>query len=725
MVAVADLLPERDWIGNADPNHSQILDYLFKPNYGAGFQHLKVEIGGDVNSTDGCEPSHRHTRTDQNYRRGYEWWLMKEARRRNPAILLDCLEWGAPAWIGDGCFNSQDNADYIASFLQGAQRVHGLNLDYVGIWNETRADMGMVKLLRQTLDRNGLRAVKIVAADDIDRWTLVEVMKTDPELAQAIAVVGVHYPKYRSTAAAQSCGKPIWASEDGPWKGNWAGAIALARMYNRNYLEGKMTKTIIWSPITCYYDNLPLPGSGVMRANAPWSGHYQVQPALWATAHTTQFAQPGWKYLGGGASARLPGGGSLVTLRSPNGRDYSVIVETIDAGASQAITFELRGGLSAGPVHVWRSSATEQFVQLADVAPRENKFTAAFAPGSIYSLTTTSGQTKGSAGGAAPAPFPTAYVESFEGYSTGTTPRCFSDQAGIFEVAKRAQGKGQCLRQVVERKGIEWPFHLNPYPETFLGDANWSDYAVDVEALVEKAGFVSLFGRVGKVPQSAAPPDGYWLKVDHRGFWELGTASLALASGKVSFSAGTWHKLGLRFAGSQIKAFIDDQPVTELMDDTCLSGMVGVGSGWHRAQFDNLSVRGEPSDANLAYGKRTTASSEWDLDCRAGNATDGDAFTTRWNAADGKLTGEWLEIDLGAGVRFNSATLKPLEDRITGYRIQSWTGSEWQDAFQGDNLGSVPKRITFPAVTASRVRLFVTAAKASPALWEFEVRHRP
>ena len=37
---------------------SQILDYLFKPGYGANLQMLKLEIGGDANSTDGSEPSH-------------------------------------------------------------------------------------------------------------------------------------------------------------------------------------------------------------------------------------------------------------------------------------------------------------------------------------------------------------------------------------------------------------------------------------------------------------------------------------------------------------------------------------------------------------------------------------------------------------------------------------------------------------------------------------------
>src|SRR5580692_3277843 len=62
-----------------EPYRSQILDYLFKPGYGASLQILKVEIGGDTNSTDGAESSHEHTSGDLNCNRGYEWWLMGQA----------------------------------------------------------------------------------------------------------------------------------------------------------------------------------------------------------------------------------------------------------------------------------------------------------------------------------------------------------------------------------------------------------------------------------------------------------------------------------------------------------------------------------------------------------------------------------------------------------------------------------------------------------------------
>lgn len=76
---------------------SQILDYLFKPGYGANLQLLKLEIGGDANSTDGSEPSIEHTKGQINCDAGYEFWLAEQAKARNPNIKLYGLAWAAPA----------------------------------------------------------------------------------------------------------------------------------------------------------------------------------------------------------------------------------------------------------------------------------------------------------------------------------------------------------------------------------------------------------------------------------------------------------------------------------------------------------------------------------------------------------------------------------------------------------------------------------------------------
>jgi hypothetical protein len=115
-----------------EPQRSEILDYLFKPNFGAGIQELYVEIGGDGNSTQGSEPSHEHAPTDKNFNRGYEWWLMEQARARNPDILLDVTAWSAPAWVGGGQYFSSGTTTYLADFIAAAQSVHGLDINYVG-----------------------------------------------------------------------------------------------------------------------------------------------------------------------------------------------------------------------------------------------------------------------------------------------------------------------------------------------------------------------------------------------------------------------------------------------------------------------------------------------------------------------------------------------------------------------------------------------------------------
>lgn len=53
-----------------DPVRGRILDALFSPKRGGALQILKVEIGGDGQSTEATEASHMHTRHDENYERG-------------------------------------------------------------------------------------------------------------------------------------------------------------------------------------------------------------------------------------------------------------------------------------------------------------------------------------------------------------------------------------------------------------------------------------------------------------------------------------------------------------------------------------------------------------------------------------------------------------------------------------------------------------------------------
>ena len=593
-----------------EPYRSQILDYLFKPGYGASLQHLKVEIGADVNSTDGSEPSHERSRTDRDFHRGYEWWLMQEARRRNPRIILDVLPWGAPGWIGGGHFYSPDMANYVADFIEGAKKVYGLDISYAGIWNEKVYDAAYVKQLHRTLLARKLN-VKIVCCDEYPgehEWAIADAMQHDPELASSVAVIGAHYPrrngKLTTTPEAKSSGKPLWSSEDQPNGGagpilsrDWnIGGRILAKRYNRNYLEGALTKTEIWSPVTSYYDNLAAPNSGLMYANTPWSGHYQVQGAIWATAHTTQFAQPGWQYLDSG-SGFFTNGGSYVALKSPDGKNWSLIAETIDAKAPQPVTLKISGGLSSTVVHVWETNAQKTFEHVTDLSGEQGSVQLTLDPDSLYSLTTTTGPGKGSAQPPPARPFPFPYKDNFESVTLTRAPKFLSDQDGAFEVHPCQERKGKCLEQVITEKPIPWGPLPNPW--TLAGDANWSDYQLSADVLLLGADQATIIGRIDSADVFADGkslwPSGYVLQLKRDGTWQILSAAykkpvVVLASGTVPNLKRGWHRLQLGFRGHEIAAHLDGRLLAAKQDSSHTHGMMGIGTGWGTAQFDNLSI---------------------------------------------------------------------------------------------------------------------------------------
>lgn len=593
-----------------EPERSQILDYLFKPDYGASLQHLKVEIGADVNSTDGSEPSYARTPTDRNFTRGYEWWLMAEARKRNPKIVLDSLAWGAPGWLGK--FYSHGTAEYMAGFLLGAEKAHGLNIAYIGDWNERPFDAAYVKTLRRVLDQHGLKT-KIVCCDEYSgegggQWKILDAMEDDPALKAAVAVVSVHYPRVKGKVTtpldAFKIGKPLWSSEDQPassavtihsrdWK---TGGRELAQLYNDNYLKGGFTATEIWSPVTSYYDILAAPHSGLMYANTPWSGNYRVQGAIWATAHTTQFTEPGWQYLYS-SCGYLPEKGDYVALKSPNGKDWSVILQTIGAKHPQQVDFKITGGLKAGTIHIWETNDTKIFDHVADVPAKDGQFSYNFDPDSLYSLTTTTGQHKGDAQPPPPAPFPFPWHEDFEKTRLDGTPAYLSDQDGAFEVRACAARKGQCLEQVITTKPIPWgPL---PDPWTLAGNEQWTNYSLSSDVLLMGKGDATLLGRIDSADvfkdKDALYPSGYIFKITSGGKWLLlsaayGKPTVTLAQGSFRERSGTWHHLELTFHGSRVTALMDGNALASIEDSRHTHGMIGIGTAWNHAQFDNVSV---------------------------------------------------------------------------------------------------------------------------------------
>jgi O-glycosyl hydrolase len=694
-----------------EPQRTQILDYLFKPGYGAAVQILKLEIGGDTNTTSGAEPSHEHTRGAVDCNRGYEWWLAAQAKARNPGIKLVGLTWGAPGWIGSDFWTS-DAITYLTDWL-GCATWHGLTIDYLGGWNEKGFNATWYKNLRSGLDSHGYSAVKIVASDDFG-WGAADQALKDPAFAQAVGVYGSHYVcGYRSaqtscpsSANALSTGKPLWASENGSDDYN-AGADALARGINRGYIDGKMTAYINWPIVAAITPNLPWATMGVAVASQPWSGSYSIGKNAWVMAQTTQFTAPGWRYLD--ASSGYIGGnrsnGSYVSLRSPSGTDYSTVVETMDATSAQTLTFTVAGGLSQGTVHVWStnvksSNPADYFVRGTDITPSGGRFSLTVQPGRVYSVTTTSGQGKGTATSPAQGSLALPYSDTFDGYAVSSEAKYLMDQEGSFEIVGCGGGRtGRCVRQMSEQAPIKWTSGAAE-PYTLLGDPSWSNYTVSSDVMLEKTGYAQLIGRAASYQfQAPANLNGYYLRVDTGGAWSIRSDDTSgnaktLASGTVAaLGTGRWHTLALKFSGATISATIDGAVVGSVTDYTSSAGQVGYATGQGvTAQFDNLSVTpGTGGTTGGSSGVLRGVGSGRCLDVPNASQTDGTLLAI-WDC-NGGANQQWTATASNQLVVYGNKCLDvPGHATTTGTRVEIWTcnggtNQQWRLGSDGTVVG--------------------------------------
>ena len=434
----------------SEPARSNVLDYLFLPSFGASLHMLKVEMGGDADATEGSEPSHVHGPDDTpNFDRGYEWWLMKEAKARNPEIKLYGLPWAFPGWLDPnssatvkadaGHFMADSNltqiAEYVVEWVKGAKDHHGLHIDYVGKWNEKNVPDAYPTALRAVLDANGLASTEIVGGPHYTGSTLEE--------------------RNCSVADWASAQVTNWVDEDGS-SGGVRSAQCLARIANRQYLNGCYTGVYQWHLVSSFYQYFDYNDCGLSIARSPWSGEFDVTSPTWTVAHTTQFTKAGWRYLGLHQGVGfLQHGGSYVTRTSVDpatgeglGKDFSIVIEKDPdtpcvRGPSDSrptmpenVTFVLEGALKE--VKQWYMFRTNlgdnvQFEQQADLVPATQPdgtlaMTLLVTNNDVITITSLSTGHKGNHTSPGPKPFPFPYSQTFDEVDVYQAAPFFYDQ---------------------------------------------------------------------------------------------------------------------------------------------------------------------------------------------------------------------------------------------------------------------------------------------------------
>ena len=600
----------------------QILDYLFKPGYGASLQILKLEIGGDAYATDGAEPTFEQTRGHINCHAGYEFWLAAQARRLNPRIQIYALQWNAPSWIG-GAWSDAD-IGYLLDYLHCATLDH-VRINYLGGWNEhlphgiTRKVLNWFIKLRAVLDKAGYGSVQLVAVDSFAHENGSDVanfVARHPAFAAAIGVLGYHnlcrYPatgnNCRIPPTARTSGKAIWESEIGALRQH-TGVEAMTRSINNAFIEVKATGLLGWPLIDSMPANLPEEDRGLIFADQPWSGQYHVTLMTWVIAQTDQFTEPGWRHVDG-ASGNLGGPwGSYTSYESPDRSAWTLVVQTTDAPAAQHVVVRVRPGLPSSAVQVWATNVkavhdpSQWFVDLGTVSPSRGRFGYRLLPGRIYTFTSLTGHVKGSATSPAPVPLKLPYraVPDASG-----EPDYLGAQDGSFEYPPGAT-KNTPFAQTTVGQPIFWQNLKGArFPYAVIGAYGWRNYTVSAQvrftAAGQSAGLISRF-RHAKANGVAQQFLGYQFVVSQSGTWQLlrkairsqaavlGATTIALGRLAGPVPVGTWLTLSLSAHGTQIVAQVNGTVVASVTNDSYLGGDAGISTGgWYRVLFRDLTV---------------------------------------------------------------------------------------------------------------------------------------
>ena len=451
--------------------------------------------------------------------------------------------------MGNGTYLSEGGVKYHVDWLRGAKVHHNLTFTLIGVWNEAPWTKEYIVLLRKGLDDAGLHDVGIIAADGLP--DIITDAAADAELAAAIAAFGVHAHVLPAAPDARRLGIPYYNSEndlvDGvlpQWGGankpgtNWPLAFML------NYIEANGTATMLCPFIHGWSMNLGRHNHGPAFFNDPWSGFYQLGAPFFTQAQWTQFTEPGWHFIAGGAGKRncpqnpaaaktLLGGCYLTyaSLAPVDGSEFTIVVVNEGAHPVQ-LTLQLAGTLSkfagtaAGKLHPlqqWRSIETEYFTRKADVPiPSNGTFTVALSPSSVTTFSTRAGA--GWANYTVPerTQFTMPFYSNFSAQAVDEPCHSLSPIYGAFEVAAHphavdraggmavhpAGGGGGsakvCKAAVPQNPGPNaWTHRVNGWPITTTpSGSNFANVVVEATATIEPGGGGAVFASTicGRVP---------------------------------------------------------------------------------------------------------------------------------------------------------------------------------------------------------------------------------
>lgn len=597
----------------------EIMNLLFKPDYGAGLTHVKIELGSDVNSSSGTEPSvMRSADETADVTRGAGFLFAADALSINPGITVDLLRWGEPKWVTDA-FAESGEAGYAARYLwyksaiDAAYDTYGIKFTHISAdRNETeKPDTDWIvyfaeRLENETDERYDYGAIKIVASDELGSWNLARAMLSDERLRGAVDILAEHYNTWADGNAKKlnrEYGKEIWYSEgiastniaklsvtsSGSGLNGTNGALDVCNRIINGYYNGKMTMYEYQPAVAAYYSGAKYFPKSLLNAQNPWSGYYEADCGIWTSAHFTRFMKNGWRYIdsacygdGKESHAISETTNNYLTATNPETGDYSIVICN-DSAEQRNYTFTLENMAKAGaPITVWETRGPDEgqeydanyFKKIGTYQPAETDGKYAYSiEVKPYSLVTVTTLDVGEADISVyrcnheDQPLDIHYTDNFD-YSPeflssrGYAPLYTTDYGGAFEVAE-IDGN-HVLKQMIDEdnKPTDWHYRGTPNPITSLGDDRWSNYSAEIDfrfADPADDNYISFGVRYLTAElNTQTAENGYGIRMNPNGKWTFLKNGKTLEEGTIEgFRSAPWHTVKVTVSENKVGVAVD------------------------------------------------------------------------------------------------------------------------------------------------------------------------
>lgn len=588
--------------------YEELLRHIFGAD-GVGVNHLKLEMGSDVNSSSGTEPAVKRSAEEcADVTRGAGYQLARDAKRVNPDLTLDLLFWSDPRWVTDAEDVYAARYQWYRETLIKAYETYGLRFDYVSLSRNERAiDPAWIcycakRLKEETTCPYDFSEIRIVAADEENSWHICDLMLADPQLREAVDVVGSHYTSHGTEATirlAEEYGKEIWMSESSaPMKdarggsrfdadhSGLSGINGLLDIANRMitmYPGGRMTLYEYQPVVSAYYNGVTYGHKQLILANEPWSGYYQLDSGYDMALHFSRFFKKGWTFLpdaciadgkkGGDGHAIVDATHSVMTAADPETGDYSVVMtNTTDKPLTYRFVVSALKKADA-PLHVWETRGADQgaydenyFRCREVICPTEENgvfcWSVTLAPASLVTVSTLSAAERPVHSGqsrllALPYTDDFSYPSDYLA-SRGGAPRYTTDQGGAFEVGMHC-GRRALIQQITEEmRAEEWGF--TPNPTTNFGDDRWYQYRICAEVGFANGDCDNYVGVGLRYALACIGQSGYWMQLFADGRWQLCRNDKAVTNGRIEmFDCTALHTISVSAEDGTVTTEIDGQ----------------------------------------------------------------------------------------------------------------------------------------------------------------------